>query len=418
VSSPNVRGKNQARYLGQDFGTGTRGDAKADRHIFGPFWGQGFGTPEALISDLPNFVPKLTLYGTLAGGQVELVAWSVLCGRRDRQLRRGARVVQNKSAMPQPALGKLTTINIRDLWEKEERDFTPWLAENIDQLSELLGIPISVEKNEKRVGRYELDIFGRGGLDKAKIVIIENQLEPTDHTHLGQLLTYAAGLDAAIIVWVAPEVRDEHRRAIEWLNDKTVNEISFFLVRPEALSINNSPPAVRLNLEAGPNGFVDGLGDGKHPESPWQKFLRTFWGDLYPYLAAHGHSWAQGRSATSEKAIYSTVGKAGVYVYVSLNRAQSRAFVSIWLESDLAKEQFDALVGNKATIEAEFSGQRLSWDRADDRVASSVYVERPYDKDKISEATTEREALFSWIAENLTKFRNIAKKYLVEKHTV
>jgi hypothetical protein len=319
--------------------------------------------------------------------------------------------------MPQPTLGKLTTINIRDLWEKEERDFTPWLAENIDQLSGLLGIPINVERNEKRVGRYELDIFGRGGPDNTKIVIIENQLEATDHTHLGQLVTYAAGLDAGIIVWVAPEVRDEHRRAIEWLNDKTVNEISFFLVRPEALSINGSPPAVRLNLEAKPNGFVNGLGDGKQPESPWQRFLRTFWGELYPYLAAHGHSWAQGRSTTSDRYIYSTVGKTGVYVYVSLNKAEPRISVSIGLESDLAKEQFDRLVSNKATIEAEFPGQQLSWDRADNRVASSLYVERPYDRDKVSEATPEREALFSWIAESLTRFRNIAKKYLVDGHT-
>lgn len=308
-------------------------------------------------------------------------------------------------------------MNVRDLWEKEERDFTPWLAENIDQLSDILGVPISIEKSEKRVGRYELDILARGGLDNTKVVIIENQLEPTDHAHLGQLLTYAAGLDAAIIVWVAPEVRDEHRRAIEWLNDKTVNEISFFLVRPEALSIDGSPPAVRFNLEAKPNGFVNGLGSGKQPESPWQKFLRAFWAELYPYLAAHGHPWAQGRSATSEKAIYSTVGKTGVYIYVSLNKAQSRIFVSIWLDGEAAKEHFDKLASNRPSIEAQFPGEQLAWDRADDKVGSSVYVERSYDREKISEATPEREALFEWIAANMTRFRSIAKRYLVEGRT-
>jgi hypothetical protein len=201
--------------------------------------------------------------------------------------------------MLQPTPGKIEIVNLRNIWKSEERDFTPWLSENIDQLSALLGLQITVEQTEKRVGSYELDIFGR--TDNDAIVIVENQLEATDHTHLGQLLTYAAVLDAAIIVWVATEVRDEHRRAIEWLNTKTVDEISFFLVRPEAFSINGSPPAVRLNLEVPGN-------------SSWREFLRKFWEDLYPYLVAHGHPWAQGRSATTDCYISSNVGKSGVTV--------------------------------------------------------------------------------------------------------
>ena len=105
---------------------------------------------------------------------------------------------ETEDLMPQPTLGKLETINLRELWKHEELDFTPWLAQNIDQLSEILGVQITVEQTEKRVGSYELDIFGRA--EDNAIVIVENQLEATDHAHLGQLLTYAAGLDAAIIV--------------------------------------------------------------------------------------------------------------------------------------------------------------------------------------------------------------------------
>jgi hypothetical protein len=142
------------------------------------------------------------------------------------------------------------------------------------------------------------------------------------------------------------------------LNDKTRDEISFFLVQPEALSIDGSPPAVRLNLEAKPSGFVRGLRAATQPEnSPYREFLRKFWEDLYPYLATHGHPWAQGRATRGENFIYSTVGKSGVTVNVSLNRAQSRIFVSLWLEdSEAAKKQFDTLANNKTTIEAEFPG--------------------------------------------------------------
>ena len=315
--------------------------------------------------------------------------------------------------MPQPTLGKLETINLRELWKHEELDFTPWLAQNIDQLSEILGVQITVEQTEKRVGSYELDIFGRA--ENNAIVIVENQLESTDHTHLGQLLTYAAGLDAAIIVWVAPEVCDEHRRAIEWLNNKTVDEVSFFLVRPEALSINGSPPAVRFNLEAAPSQFSRRLrGATQSENSPWRDFCRNFWEDLYSYFAAHCPSWAQKRSVTSEYYIHWTVGKSGVSVNVTLNKATSRISVSIWLESEAAKRQFDLLVGNQANIEAEFGAENLHWDRRDDKKSCGVFVDRPYDKDKISDATPDREALFSWIEGNVTKFRNIAKRYLVD----
>lgn len=328
----------------------------------------------------------------------------------------GVRLDENESQVPQPTLGKIETVNLRDLWKNEERDFTPWLAQNIDQLSELLDMQVVVEQTEKRVGKYELDIFGR--CDNT-VVIVENQVEQTDHTHLGQLLTYAAGLDAAIIVWVAAEVRDEHRSTIEWLSSKTVDGISFYLVRPEAFSINGSLPAVKLKLEAAPSESTRRLRSATQSQnSPWREFLWKFWEDLYPYLAAHGHLWAQGRSATSENYIYSTVGKTGVTVNVSLNRASSELSVSIWLEGETAKRQFDLLSSNRAIIEAEFRGEELSWDRKDDKTASSVFVTRTYDKDKISEATPEREALFSWIAQALTGFRGIAQKYLAEGQTV
>jgi len=214
---------------------------------------------------------------------------------------------------------------------------------------------------------------------------------------------------------VAPEVRDEHRRAIEWLNNKTIDEVSFFLVRPEALSINGSPPALRFNPEAAPSQFSRRLrGATQSENSPWRDFCRNSWEDLYSYFAALGHSWAQKRSVTSGHYIYWTVGKSGVTVNVTLDKATSRISVSICLESEAAKRQFDVLVGNQANIEADFGAENLHWERRDEKKWSSVFVDHPYDRDKISEATPDREALFSWIEGNVTKFRNIAKRYLVD----
>ncbi len=374
----------------------------------------------------PEFLDAVLLEVRKGGGPTEETRWREtlnlhLAPRPDAGkpvLSPGSRLDENESRMPQPTLGKLEKVSLRSLWRHEERDFTPWLSQNIDQLSDLLDIPISVEQTEKRVGSYELDIFGHG--PNNAIVIVENQLDATDHTHLGQLLTYAAGLDAAIIVWVAAVVRDEHRSAIEWLNNHTGDEVSFFLVRPEALSISGSLPAVRLTLEAKPSQSTRRLRDATlFANSPWREFLRKFWEGLCPYLVAHGHSWAQGRSATSENFIYSTVGKSGVTVNVTLNKALSRISVSIWLDdSEAAKQQFALLEENKAAIEAEFPGHDLSWDPGDNTVSCGVFVARPYDKDKISEATTEREALYSWIAQNLTTLRKVAKRYLVDGQTV
>jgi len=125
-----------------------------------------------------------------------------------------------------PTLGILKTIDPRQLWKNEERDFTPWIAENISRLVEVIGVPFVVDQTEKRVGAYELDIFGHVEGSDAP-VIIENQLTATDHKHLGQLITYASGLEAALIIWIATVVTDEHRAAIQWLNRVTGDEVSF-----------------------------------------------------------------------------------------------------------------------------------------------------------------------------------------------
>lgn len=122
--------------------------------------------------------------------------------------------------MTTPNLAKIERVDLREAWPNEARDFTPWLAENIAELGVALGMDLELQETEASVGGYSLDVLA-SDLNDDRTVIIENQLEATNHTHLGQLLTYAAGYDANVIVWLTREFRDEHRAALEWLNQRT-----------------------------------------------------------------------------------------------------------------------------------------------------------------------------------------------------
>ena len=137
-------------------------------------------------------------------------------------------------------LSKIEQVDVREIWDKEDTDFTPWLAkeENIERLGLALGIDLIVVAEEEEVGPFRADILCK---DEATedFVLIENQLEKTDHKHLGQLLTYATGLDAVTIVWIAKEFNDEHRATLDWLNKITDEKHNFFGVKIEILKIDD-----------------------------------------------------------------------------------------------------------------------------------------------------------------------------------
>lgn len=133
-------------------------------------------------------------------------------------------------------LGKLDRVDLREYWKHEALDCTRWLSEsaNIEVLSDEVGIGIHIAQTEASVGRFNVDILAEEENTGRKI-IIEHQLEVTDHLHLGQLITYAAGLEAAFVVWVVRDAREEHRQAVDWLNEHTDEQVNFFLVQIELL---------------------------------------------------------------------------------------------------------------------------------------------------------------------------------------
>ncbi|WP_219928779.1 hypothetical protein [Flavobacterium album] len=123
-------------------------------------------------------------------------------------------------------LGILRTVTARQKWISEAKDFTPWLAQNILSLSNAVGIELEVENIEVKCGPYSADILAKDTAT-SKFVVIENQLEKTDHDHLGKAITYASVLDASTIIWIATNFTEEHKKALDWLNDHTSDEIHF-----------------------------------------------------------------------------------------------------------------------------------------------------------------------------------------------
>ncbi len=156
--------------------------------------------------------------------------------------------------MTTPNLAKIERVDLREAWPNEARDFTPWLADNLSELGEALGMDLELQQREASVGGYSLDILATDR-NQNRPVIIENQLEVTTHTHLGQLLTYAAGYDANVIVWLTREFRDDHRQTLDWLNQRTGEDTRFFGVVVELLRIDDSRLAPQFRTVATPNGW-------------------------------------------------------------------------------------------------------------------------------------------------------------------
>ncbi|WP_456272417.1 DUF4268 domain-containing protein [Bacillus sp. AK031] len=313
-------------------------------------------------------------------------------------------------------LGNLQVIDAREVWKHEERDFTPWLAQNVEAISQVIGIPIEIEQTEKRVGNYKLDILGKVE-NTDKVVVIENQLEESDHKHLGQLITYASGLDAAIIIWVTPSVREEHRSAIEWLNDITGEEVSFFLLKPEVIRIDASRPAVRFHLESGPSEFIRDIKEVvKNEEAPRHIFRKDFWKELLDYFERQGDTSLKNRRPNKDSWLPFSVGKSGVVVNACLAQ-NSKLRIELYLQHsslEINNENFNTLRENQHEIESLFNIEDVIFDSMDGSKASRIKIERDYDVNRSKEDKDYRETdLFPWIYQNVELLRSIGKRYLL-----
>ena len=301
--------------------------------------------------------------------------------------------------------GTLKKLGLREAWKNEASDFTPWLADNLNALGEALGMDLELERQEADVGDFSLDLLAKD-LGSGNHVVIENQLTRTDHDHLGKLLTYASGFDAATVVWVAESIRDEHRQALEWLNQRTDSETHFFGVVVEVIQIDDSKPAYNFKLIAFPNEWQKekkrqaSSGQVSAKSEAYQTFFQSLIDDL-----RENCKFTNAKSAQPQSWYNFSFGFSRSYLTASFIR-EDYASVEVYIDSGEAEENkavFDALLEQKETIEAAL-GAELEWKRLDNKRASRIMVCRIGSIDASEEELKE---IHTWMVNHLLKFKEI-----------
>ncbi len=270
-------------------------------------------------------------------------------------------------------LGKLTEVDIRKVWPHEQYDFSSWLAidENIKGLGDVLNLSLTDIETEKFVGSYRCDILCKDEIS-GKIVLIENQLEATNHDHLGKIITYASGLDASVVVWIVADAKEEHASAIEWLNKHTTSDVDFFLIEIHAYKIGESDPAPMYKIIEQPNDFAKNVKAlTKNEElNDSQKNRLLFWTQFNEAIDAKGKPFNK-RKATTEHWYSIAIGSSLCHISIDLVNKEHFVRVGLWIGDN--KGLFDKLFSDKNEIEKEI-GESLEWDRLDGKKACSIYL--------------------------------------------
>ena len=299
---------------------------------------------------------------------------------------------------------ELKKIPLREKWRNEASEFTPWMAEHIQKLGDALEMELEVIDTEASVGDFSLDLLAQD-LGSSRTVVIENQLTRTDHDHLGKLLTYASGFDASTVIWIAEEVRDEHRQALEWLNQKTDTETQFFAVVPEVLQIGDSNLALEFKLVVSPNEWQKSkrqkpLTNSSSKGGKYRSYTQMLIDELkdaYQFTRARAgqpynwYTFSSGIRGVGYGVQFARGDK--VLTYVNINQRI--------LENRL--DLFDALEKRKGTIESDF-GSPLEWNRAEEQQNSWIGISRD---GNIELSDDELEEIREWHIENLLKRKEV-----------
>ena len=266
-------------------------------------------------------------------------------------------------------IGKLKEVDIRSLWKHEQYDFSEWLAapENIEQLNDVLGLTIVDISKEAYVGSYRCDIFAKDETTGTK-VIIENQLEPTNHDHLGKIITYASGLDANVIVWIVKQAKEEHRSAIEWLNNNTGNDVNFFLIEIHAYAIGDSAPAPMFVVVEKPNGFIkNSKTNGENGELNRSQSARLeFWTKFNEVIEEAGKP-INIRKPTTDHWYNVATGTARAHISIVLIDKNSYIGIEYYIPDD--KKLYDLMYSRHEEIE-KLTGLEFEWMRLDNKKAA------------------------------------------------
>lgn len=306
-------------------------------------------------------------------------------------------------------LGDLREVrDLRTVWPREARDFTPWLADNgnISRLSEALGMEIEIEDTEAEVGDFSLDILATER-ESEKRVIIENQLEDTDHDHLGKLITYAAGKNAAVVVWIVKRAREEHKAAIEWLNNHTDDSVGFFLCEIKLYTINGSVPAPRFEVVEKPNDWAKEIkGAGKLCKR--QQANKEYWSAYGESAAGQKGFSRMFKVAAATTSCWLNHGVGESVYHMTASRIVRRKELSVEVYIPNNKELYYELLKYKDKIE-EKAGCKLEWREPLDCKRSGIRLVKIVDY--IEDCDTWNEQ-FAWIRDSMTRLYLAVKPFV------
>ncbi|NLE06306.1 MAG: DUF4268 domain-containing protein [Crenarchaeota archaeon] len=305
-------------------------------------------------------------------------------------------------------LSKLNKVDLREVWAHEAIDFTNWLAqkENLNTLSEELGIDLKLIKTEASVGKFNVDILAEEDYSGRKIVI-ENQLESTNHDHLGKIITYGAGYDAEIIVWIVRDIREEHQKAIDWLNEHTDENINFFLIKIELWQIEGSNPAPKFEIVASPNEWAKTIKNSSSNEELTETKLQQleFWNRFKEYVQENDTT-IRLRTPRPQHWYNVSMGSSEAHIGLTVNSRENLIGCEVYIDRN--KELYNFLKNRKDEIEKEI-GEPIEW--IDATVASRIKIKKEI-SDLFDRIETEKS--FAWLYEKTILFQKVFSGYFKE----
>lgn len=312
--------------------------------------------------------------------------------------------------------GNLRRVNLRELWKNEALDFTEWLSrkENLDLLAAELKIPLEMVEKEKSIGGFSADLVAKvpnPDSESEELVVIENQLEDSDHDHLGKLITYAAGVEARHVILICKDLRDEHRTAIDWLNEISSGGVNFFVVRIEAWQIDDSRAAPKFNILCEPDYWAKNLKQSVEVPrdlTETKKLQLEFWNSFIDFLKTKKSSLRAHRVYPQHWCDFA-IGTSKGYASLVIDTRQNLVSAAFYAPNDTDKEIFHYLSNRKDAVEKEM-GTPLVWMELPGKKASRIKVERQIDiTDK-----TQWQTAFEFLKEEGEKIQHVFPKYLKE----
>lgn len=299
-------------------------------------------------------------------------------------------------------LGKVNELNLREEWRNEEKDFTPWLSENLELLEDIIELDLELKGTEISVGSYKADIVAESTQIETGDVVIENQLGKSDHDHLGKVITYASGLDASYIIWVCEKVREEHKAAVDWLNQNLEKEVGVIALEIKLIQIGDSKPAPQFKVISKPeewSKYVKSAASAEITET--KQMQREFWSGLKEYMKEKG-TFLNPRKPRAQHWYSFAIGHKDFKISLIINTRDKKARCELYIMNK-GTERLKELKKYKEEIEENLKGD-VGWQPLEDKKASRIVQYKDFNL-----MEDEWEETFEWFKGKAEKFYEVFK---------